>query len=81
MKKPIISIDFNEMIDNECCLLSKEDIKTDIEVYSINIYNVIGKKVQVETNTSFSIRTLNQGIYFVEVITAEGTMNSQIVKK
>ncbi len=57
------------------------NIKTDIEVYSINIYNVIGKKVQAETNTSFSIAALNQGIYFVEVITAEGTMNTQIIKK
>ena len=37
MAKPTLSIDFNEMIDNESCLLSKEDITTDIEGNTITL--------------------------------------------
>jgi ELWxxDGT repeat protein len=57
------------------------NIKTDVTIYSINIYSVIGEKVQSETTTNFSIKALNQGIYFLEIQTAEGVLNSQIVKK
>ncbi len=56
-------------------------IETEAFIESIQILNVNGTLVQTETTDKFSVALLSDGIYIINVKTAEGLMTKRFVKK
>lgn len=57
------------------------NIQSHYPIQYINIYNVLGAKVQTETNTQFSVSNLQNGMYFIQVTTEQGVANKQFIKQ
>jgi hypothetical protein len=59
------------------------DVKNDIEISSISVYNMLGQLVLVNTSAdkTIDVSGLKTGNYFVKINTDKGTANSRFVKE
>lgn len=55
-------------------------INADVTVNEIVIYDLNGAIVQTETTTSFSVENLESGLYFIQLVSNEGTSQSKFIK-
>ena len=56
-------------------------VQTNNKISGIEIYSIEGKLVQTETNSTFSVANLPNGIYILKVKTASGITVSRLVKE
>jgi len=56
-------------------------IETETPIESIHIFNVNGTLVQRELTNKFSVESLTNGIYLINVKTIEGVITKRFVKK
>jgi hypothetical protein len=59
------------------------EVKNDIEISSISVYNMLGQLVLVSTSTdkTIDVSGLRTGNYFVKITTEKGSANSRFVKE
>jgi Leucine-rich repeat (LRR) protein len=59
------------------------EVKNDIEISSISVYNMLGQLVLVNTSSekTIDVSALKTGNYFVKISTDKGTANSRFVKE
>jgi hypothetical protein len=61
------------------------EVKNEIGVKSIQVYNMLGQIVLAVTNASstrsFDVASLNAGAYFIKVTTDKGSANSKFIKE
>jgi hypothetical protein len=55
-------------------------IQMDGTFHKIQLFNTLGELVKEETNSTFSIADLTDGVYIVKVSTSSGTINQRITK-
>lgn len=75
----------NELSENELLVYpnptnDKITIQMDGTLNKVQIFNAIGELMKEETNSSFSISELPNGIYLLTILTSKGTSNQRIVK-
>ncbi len=58
------------------------NITADTDKFTVKIYNVLGKLVNISTNSNkISVNDLSSGVYTLEIITDEGVYNKKFIKK
>jgi len=61
------------------------EVKNEIGVKSIQVYNTLGQIVLAVTNASttrsIDVASLNAGVYFIKVVTDRGSANSKFIKE
>ncbi len=55
-------------------------IETTAEIQSIQIFDISGAMMLTETSSNFSVASLEQGVYFINVYTSEGLVTKRFVK-
>lgn len=55
-------------------------IETKAEIQSIQIFDMSGAMMLTETSSNFSVASLEQGVYFINVYTSEGLVTKRFVK-
>ena len=56
-------------------------IRTDEKIVEIQLFNIAGELVQTETQNSFSIEQLTNGIYLINIKTDSGTVTKRLIKE
>lgn len=54
---------------------------TDVNIFSIRIFNTVGQKVLENSSLAFSVSELANGVYYVEIETSQGIYHKKIIKK
>ena len=57
------------------------ELNNNLQLKSVNIYNILGKVVIQTDKTVFNLEQLSSGLYILQVETNNGTVNKRIVKK
>ncbi|MCP2026403.1 Flp pilus assembly pilin Flp [Flavobacterium sp. HSC-32F16] len=55
------------------------NLKEDLKLEKVNIYNTLGQLVKTENKNIISVNSLSNGIYFLEIITDKGKANRKII--
>ena len=82
-----LSIDDNYLIENislypnPATSVIEVSVSNGLELKSIEIYNLVGKKILSTKNTSILVKDLASGFYFVKLFTNKGAINKRILKK
>lgn len=59
---------------------SELNIKTEVVIRSVSIYNLLGTLVKSETKNSFSVAELPPGVYLVQLTTEKGISTGRFIK-
>ena len=56
-------------------------IESNSTINSIQIFDLTGALIQIETKESFSIENLNSGVYMINISTENGSINKKLIKE
>jgi hypothetical protein len=57
------------------------DSKEQVQIKTVQVFDLLGKEVYQTTATVFNISHLPQGMYFVKIVASEGATTKKLVKR
>jgi len=69
------------MFPNPTSTVLNIDISLDVELQKIEIYSLLGEKVNTTVSDQIDVSALSTGVYFAKVFTDKGTLTRKIVKE